>query len=91
MRWTTAKLSGKKFLTADIMRIGSFEIQVALMWVALTLKALTKVNVLVSYLVVNVVRLHLAKYCKVGGNVLLLDEPTNDLDVETLRALKTPC
>ncbi len=38
----------------DIMRIGNFEIQVALMWVALTLKALTKVNVLVSYLVVNV-------------------------------------
>lgn len=36
-------------------------------------------------------RLHLAKLLQVGGNVLLLDEPTNDLDIETLRALETPC
>ena len=34
-------------------------------------------------------RVHLAKVLKAGGNVLLLDEPTNDLDIETLRALKT--
>ncbi|MEY2754152.1 MAG: hypothetical protein RJB65_510 [Actinomycetota bacterium] len=34
-------------------------------------------------------RVHLAKLLKTGGNVLLLDEPTNDLDVDTLRALKT--
>ncbi len=33
-------------------------------------------------------RLHLAKLLKSGGNVLLLDEPTNDLDVDTLRALE---
>ena len=34
-------------------------------------------------------RVHMAKLLREGGNVLLLDEPTNDLDVETLRALKT--
>ena len=36
-------------------------------------------------------RVHLAKVLKNGGNLLLLDEPTNDLDVDTLRALRTPC
>ena len=35
-------------------------------------------------------RVHMARLLKEGGNVLLLDEPTNDLDVETLRASKTP-
>src|SRR5690606_22552683 len=34
-------------------------------------------------------RLHLAKTLLTGGNVLLLDEPSNDLDVETLRALRS--
>ncbi|MDH3679981.1 MAG: energy-dependent translational throttle protein EttA, partial [Acidimicrobiia bacterium] len=35
-------------------------------------------------------RVHLARVLKRGGNVLLLDEPTNDLDVDTLRASRTP-
>ena len=36
-------------------------------------------------------RVHLAKLLRSGGNLLLLDEPTNDLDVDTLRALRTRC
>src|SRR5215467_12119245 len=36
----------------------------------------------------EMIRLHLARTLKRGGNVLLLDEPTNDLDVDTLRALE---
>ena len=33
-------------------------------------------------------RVHLAKMMRNGGNLLMLDEPTNDLDVDTLRALE---
>ena len=71
----------------DIIRLGSREVNSALMWRALISQGQTSKN-LWERCPGERNRVHLACMLKEGANVLLLDEPTNDLDVNTMRALE---
>ena len=73
---------------ADILTIGSFEIQSRAYIGRFNFKGVDQQKIVGNLSGGERGRLHLAKTLLQGGNVLLLDEPSNDLDVETLRALE---